>query len=275
MKNAKNDNFFSSIKLCTKDVLTISGTLILCLIVYVLVYIIARATGIEQITVEKFRDIIFYPLLGIVIFVVYKYRLRNFSFLGISQENLIQNIQRALAYVFLFLFIKTSFGFIFNKSILERLEKKQIEFYSNSLLLFFIHISVSIIIVPIFEEIIFRGFFYPPLRTRFGVLWGTILSSIVFTLWHSGASVRGIINIFIIGVILAYLYEKSRSLVPSMIFHSILNLDADILILNELLKTNDMIYLTQIQLDSAMLIIYLILSSVFYFSFRRKQKFIH
>ena len=78
-------------------------------------------------------------------------------------------------------------------------------------------IAVSII-APFAEEIVFRGFIYGGLRARFGVTLATISSTLFFTALHF--SIEQFIPIFVLGLFLAWLYEKTGSLYPGIILHA-------------------------------------------------------
>jgi uncharacterized protein len=75
---------------------------------------------------------------------------------------------------------------------------------------------------PIMEEIFFRGFMYNAFKKRVGILRGILFTAAVFSLLH--AHWVGFIPIFILGALLAYLYEKTGSLVPSITVHILHNL---------------------------------------------------
>ncbi len=79
------------------------------------------------------------------------------------------------------------------------------------------------IIAPVVEEIIFRGFVYAGLRGTMKVLTAAILSALIFTSAHVTAPVGGLAVIALFGVVLAYLYERTGSLLPSMVAHSMYN----------------------------------------------------
>lgn len=70
---------------------------------------------------------------------------------------------------------------------------------------------------PILEEIFFRGFCYPIFKKRWGIGWALVLSSAFFALIHHNTFAFW--PIFILGMALAYLYEKRRSLVAPMVLH--------------------------------------------------------
>lgn len=74
---------------------------------------------------------------------------------------------------------------------------------------------------PVFEEIFFRGFCYPALKKRWGVAWALVLSSAFFSLIHQ--NLFAFFPVFILGLGLGYLYEKTGSLVPSIVLHIVHN----------------------------------------------------
>lgn len=80
---------------------------------------------------------------------------------------------------------------------------------------------VVAIIAPIVEETVFRGLLYGWLRSRLGVAAGVVLSALIFAAGH------GIIMLVpaltVTGLVLAVVYEKSRSLWPAIIVHGTIN----------------------------------------------------
>ncbi|MCG1023498.1 CPBP family intramembrane glutamic endopeptidase [Sutcliffiella horikoshii] len=75
---------------------------------------------------------------------------------------------------------------------------------------------------PIYEEIFYRGFLYKWLRGRWGVWAGLIGSSLIFTVVHIPTYNTLPVN-FISGMIFAWTYEKSGSVIPAMIIHGVFN----------------------------------------------------
>ena len=82
-------------------------------------------------------------------------------------------------------------------------------------------LMVAGIIVPIAEEVFFRGVLYTWLRNRWGPMVGVIVSSLVFGAFH--LSPVWIAFAFFLGIILALLYEFSGSLWPAIGFHALNN----------------------------------------------------
>lgn len=87
-----------------------------------------------------------------------------------------------------------------------------------ALALFFFTAAVA---APVFEEIIFRGFLLASL-TRYLPVWGAILaSSLVFALAH--LSLSEVLPLTILGMVLGFVYTRSRNLLASILLHSLWN----------------------------------------------------
>jgi hypothetical protein len=96
---------------------------------------------------------------------------------------------------------------------------------------------VIVLIAPLCEEVLFRGFLYPVFRAHVGVRRAILLNALLFSLLHFNAGL-GLIGalylclpIFFIGVALAYLYEVRRNLVIPFTSHATSNLTSVAIIL--------------------------------------------
>lgn len=82
--------------------------------------------------------------------------------------------------------------------------------------------AVAVVIAaPIAEELYFRGMIYPVLRARIGVDAAVLVSALFFSALHF--SLFGLAPIAIGGAVLAYLYQRTGSLVTPIIAHSTWN----------------------------------------------------
>ncbi len=70
---------------------------------------------------------------------------------------------------------------------------------------------------PLVEEVFFRGFLYGALRKKMGIISGVVISALLFALLH--ANLASFFPILALGVLLAYLYEKTGSLTASITVH--------------------------------------------------------
>ncbi|MEJ2600399.1 MAG: type II CAAX endopeptidase family protein [Anaerolineales bacterium] len=77
------------------------------------------------------------------------------------------------------------------------------------------------IIAPFAEELVFRGVLYQWLRDRYGLWPGILISSLIFGLAHGDIAIGGAAAV--LGIVLAWTFEKSQSLWPSVLIHVINN----------------------------------------------------
>lgn len=158
----------------------------------------------------------------ILYFVLIKYK-EKLSSLGVMLPGFYKNVLFGLtAYVFILpvlisalilsMILLDAIGYKFPaQPVFDMfLEEKR----SNVIL--FLTIFVSIL-GPIIEEIFFRGFLYSAARKRFGVLSGVLLSAVLFSMLHT--NIAGFIPIMILGILMAFLYETTGSLIAPMAVH--------------------------------------------------------
>lgn len=79
----------------------------------------------------------------------------------------------------------------------------------------------SIVVAPILEEILFRGIIQDSLTYKYGPWKGIVLGAAVFGIVH--IIPQQVINAFLIGLVLGYIYYQTRSLIPVMVIHCINN----------------------------------------------------
>lgn len=84
------------------------------------------------------------------------------------------------------------------------------------------------VVVPFAEELFFRGMLYPLLRARLGAAASIALNAALFALAHVVPLLLP--GLFVVGVILAYLRERSGSIWPPMLYHAMQNATALLLI---------------------------------------------
>lgn len=85
----------------------------------------------------------------------------------------------------------------------------------------FMQLVVAGVLAPIVEELVFRGLIYRRIRYYLNIKWGILLSSLFFGIYHG--NVVQCIYAFLMGVIMAYIYEKYHSIAWPIIFHSVAN----------------------------------------------------
>ena len=82
----------------------------------------------------------------------------------------------------------------------------------------------SVVVAPIFEEIVFRGFLFQGLRGKTGAIWAAIISSAFFALTHTQYDSWGWLSVGTMGMIACYLTYRTGSLKSSMAMHALGNL---------------------------------------------------
>lgn len=82
-------------------------------------------------------------------------------------------------------------------------------------------IAFGALIGPVTEEVLFRGFLQPALKEVMGGMKAILLTSFFFALIHFNLYI--FIQIFILGLLLGYLYEKTGTLVAPLSVHILHN----------------------------------------------------
>ncbi|MBA5865211.1 MAG: CPBP family intramembrane metalloprotease [Nitrospira sp. CR1.3] len=80
-----------------------------------------------------------------------------------------------------------------------------------------------VVFAPLFEELAFRGLLFAILRRKFRFLPAALISAGIFGVAH-GYGLVGLVSVCWSGVLWAWIYEKTGSLLPGMIAHAINNL---------------------------------------------------
>ena len=82
-------------------------------------------------------------------------------------------------------------------------------------------VLVAVVMAPVFEEIVFRGFFFRGLANSFGWVWGALISAAIF----GGAHLQ--LDVFLplaaLGFVLAWAYHRTGSLWTNITMHSLFN----------------------------------------------------
>lgn len=74
---------------------------------------------------------------------------------------------------------------------------------------------------PLFEETLFRGFLLPSLSRYMGLPWAIGLSGLIFATAH--LSLSEVLPLSLLGMVLGFVYSRSRNLLSPMVLHSLWN----------------------------------------------------
>jgi membrane protease YdiL (CAAX protease family) len=80
----------------------------------------------------------------------------------------------------------------------------------------------SVVVAPISEEILFRGFAFAGLQARHGWKKAALVSSLAFAFIH--LEPVGVIPLFAVGYLLSILYRHTNSLWPGIALHAVVNI---------------------------------------------------
>lgn len=106
---------------------------------------------------------------------------------------------------------ETYFGWLMSDETLSITPESSIIQY----ILIFVLVSV---LVPVVEELIFRGILVERLGLKYGYKRAVIISSLIFGVFHAD-----IIGAFVFGVILSIIYLKTKSLLMPVLIHALNN----------------------------------------------------
>lgn len=80
---------------------------------------------------------------------------------------------------------------------------------------------VAVFIAPICEEVFFRGFVFPGLLREMPLVWAIIFSALIFAVAHGDPGSFAVL--FFIGLALAFIRWRARSLWPGILLHLLNN----------------------------------------------------
>lgn len=168
--------------------------------------------------------------IGLVTWLLRKYKLQ-LSDIGIKKFPLLKSIGYVLGGIVFFL-ILVSVAFALVVVLLPNLDVNQsqdvgFEFGKLGWGLW-VSFAFTVVVVPIIEELYFRGIILPAVTKRFGWIMGIAGSSMIFALLHGQYNVM--IYTFILGCILSVMYIRLKSIVPGIVLHILNNAVAFILI---------------------------------------------
>jgi len=161
-----------------------------------------------------------------LLFLKKKYKLDNrtlgFFSLGIKYDLFlpILVVMATISIAVLFSILLTVIGVVLPETMNERIISNAFADQNNIQMIFLF--VVFTLIGPVSEEIVFRVFIQNFLKKHTNTVFAIIVSSILFAAFHQ--SVLLMPYFFIIGVILALLYTKTKSIIPSIVTHGIYNL---------------------------------------------------
>ncbi|MFH0731422.1 MAG: CPBP family intramembrane glutamic endopeptidase [Candidatus Omnitrophota bacterium] len=161
-------------------------------------------------------------LIVVIYFVSVKYK-QKITALGISLKAVAKNIGVAVyGYLaFLPVLAATFLCVVFIAKLLNYMPQPQpiyeLIFKERRFSVLMVVSVMAAFIGPVIEEIFFRGFLYPALKKTLSAAASIIITALIFSALHT--NIIGFFPILGLGIFLAYLREKTGSLIPSIIVH--------------------------------------------------------
>ena len=84
-------------------------------------------------------------------------------------------------------------------------------------------VLMIVVLAPISEELFFRGFLFAGVRSRWSLWPAAIVSGLVFGLVHAPTGITTVVPLAALGFALCWLYDRTGSLWPCVIAHTINN----------------------------------------------------
>lgn len=87
-----------------------------------------------------------------------------------------------------------------------------------------IYTIAAVIVAPVVEELLYRGYAFTVLKQKFGLNLAVILSSLFFSFLHFGEGLPGLFTALVVGVVFCITYSVRKSLWHLLIAHAVFNL---------------------------------------------------
>ena len=165
----------------------------------------------------------------IVLLCVYAARLRTGTSFFLSARPA-RSIRRAFAYGLKALLITAPFVFGADFLSGKALDLLKVDKPLNPAISLFFQAPLShvwilllavVVMAPLGEELLFRGFLYPSLEGRLGKMGGIIVTGVIFAVVHLNP--YDLLPLLVLGIGLTYTYSRTRSLGACMVFHGLHN----------------------------------------------------
>jgi membrane protease YdiL (CAAX protease family) len=171
-------------------------------------------------------------MLGVVWFFAIYWRRARWRNLGLNYYSLIKTIWYSFLALLLIMLINFAYVILMtNVFKIAPPTSKIEELVGNKNVSYILLLVVVSIIAPICEEIFFRGFLFQGFKKRWGVPAGIIISSALFSAAH--LDLYNFLPLLAIGWVLAYLFHKTKSLLPVIFLHAIYNLLLILILLSQ------------------------------------------
>jgi uncharacterized protein len=173
-------------------------------------------------------ELIFLALVGLdiaLLLVVYLRTVRpraiSESELGLLSGSALRNVGIGCGGVLLIFTASAIIGIVLSFFGVQQTQADQLALAEASPGQFLLLLGVGALLAPLAEEVFFRGYVFRAYLVAKGPVQAYIISALLFAVLH--LNLPAFIPTFAIGLILAFLYHRSGSLVPSIVAHALNN----------------------------------------------------
>lgn len=223
-------------KSSTNKILVFMGTVFTPLAIFIVAQLVAAAAlsifipgifdqEIEVTILENFIYAVSFELLALgFVWLILKWRKYGLSWLGLGAwpkwENMWLVFPAAGVYILAAVVSFVIIGLLNTGVDLDQEQVVGFESASGSLQLGFAFLSL-VILTPLTEEVLMRGFMFRNLNRTFGFVFSALVSAAIFGVLHG--QINLFIDTFVLGLVLAWLVNKTNSLWPAIGLHSLKN----------------------------------------------------
>ncbi len=178
---------------------------------------------IETLLVESFVVLILYAFL--------KRKKISFQYLGLKGKFLIKDLTYTIggffSYILVYFTAVSTLQFFVHGFNVSQKQNLGVPSYAQGGDLWLLFVML-VILPPIAEEILFRGFIYSSLRPKMNKIVAALITSILFALPHLFETSSGLLwvagcDTFILSMVLVYVREKTDKIWASMLIHALKN----------------------------------------------------
>lgn len=110
----------------------------------------------------------------------------------------------------------------------EQTAVKQLKDTAENPYLFWSMVAIIVTVVPIIEELLFRGYLQTWFKGHVGYKWAIVITAAIFAVFHYTTTqgignIELLISLFILALYLGWIYERERSLWASIGLHATFN----------------------------------------------------
>ena len=140
-----------------------------------------------------------------------------------TENNKFHTVMKTLGYGLISACLGLGLNVLINLSGLMRIFPAYTEKYAPAAASLNVYVGtvLFVIIAPLAEEAVFRLFLFNFLKKRTGPLWGALISSLIFGIYHM--NMIQCIYAFLMGLLFCFFYNKDHRFTVPVVMHSFAN----------------------------------------------------